>query len=453
MRLRARAARPHRVPAIEIAWPRCGMRVRTTARVYSRPMFRPLELFIGLRYTRARRRNHFISFISSTSMLGVALGVTALITVLSVMNGFEKELKSRILGMTAHATVVERGGVLRDWQAVESRLAGAPRVLGAAPFVQGEAMLTHAGAVNGTIVTGVLPEQEPEVSVIGERMVVGALTDLEAGAFRIILGRELAAALGVRVGDMVTLVAPEPRATPAGILPRLKRFTVSGIYAIGMHEYDSALALIHLEDARKMFRLEEGGVTGLRLKLDDVLAAPVIARELVGQLPGDYGVVDWTQHHTNFFRALKTEKTVMFVILALIVSVAAFNIVSTLVMVVTDKQADIAILRTLGLSPASVMGVFVVQGTLIGLVGTGLGVLGGIWLASNVETLVPAIERLFQVQFLPSDVYYISELPSDLRWGDVGNVSLVAFVLSVLATLYPAWRASRTQPAEALRYE
>jgi lipoprotein-releasing system permease protein len=415
-------------------------------------MFRPLEVFIGLRYTRAKRRNHFISFISLTSMLGVALGVTALITVLSVMNGFESQLRERILGMTAHATVIKPGGLLPDWPQVKAALDGREGVLGAAPFLRREAMLTHGGNVSGALIHGVLPDLEPEVSVVGEHMEQGSLDDLQAGSFRIILGAGLAKQLYAQVGDKVTVVAPQANATVAGVVPRYKRFTVSGIFKIDMHEYDTALALVHMDDAARLFRME-GGVSGVRLRFDDVFAAPEISRKLVAQLPDYYAVVDWTQFHTNFFKALKTEKTVMFVILTLIVAVAAFNIVSALVMVVTDKQTDIAILRTLGLTPARVMRVFMVQGILIGLIGTALGVCGGVWLALNVEIIVPAIERFFKVKFLSPEVYYISELPSELNWDDVAHIGGVAFILCVLATIYPAWRASRTQPAEALRYE
>lgn len=415
-------------------------------------MFKPLEVFIGLRYTRAKRRNHFISFISLTSMLGIALGVLALITVLSVMNGFEKELRERILGMASHATVIERGKALRNWQKVAEAIQSHPKILGVAPFIRGEAMLVHGQRVNGVVVRGILPSEEPKVSIIADKMIAGELSALKPGEYGTILGRSLADALGVEIGDKITVVAPQATVTPAGILPRLRRFTLVGIFEIGMHEYDSALALIHIDDAARLFRLE-GGVTGLRLITDDIYSAPTITRSVVHQLPGNYWVVDWTQQHANFFRALKTEKTVMFVILALIVAVAAFNIVSTLVMVVTDKQADIAVLRTLGATPRSIMGIFMVQGTVIGLVGTILGVVGGVWLASNVETIVPSIEALFEVQFLSPDVYYISEVPSDMQWIDVVRISIVAFFLCILATIYPAWRAARTQPAEALRYE
>jgi len=415
-------------------------------------MFRPLILSIGLRYTRAKRRNHFISFISLISMLGIALGVTALITVLSVMNGFEQELRTRILGMTSHATISGYGVPLRNWQEVATAAQRDARVLGAAPYIQKEGMLIEGQRVNGSLIRGVLPAEEPAVSEVGNKMVTGSLEDLRPGEFNIVLGIDLARILGVMVGDKVTLVTPAANVTPAGVLPRLKRFTVSGIFEVGMYEYDSALALVHIEDAGILFRMP-GEVTGVRLKLDDMFNAPWVVRELAQTLPGTFQVSDWTQQHANFFRAIRTEKTVMFVILFLIVAVAAFNIVSTLVMVVTDKKTDIAILRTLGLSPNGVMGVFMVQGTVIGFIGTLFGVVGGIALALNVETIVPAIERLFAVQFLPADVYYISKLPSQLDWGDVGRIAVVSFLLSIVATLYPAWSAARTQPAEALRYE
>jgi len=415
-------------------------------------MFRPLELYVGLRYTRAKRRNHFISFISLTSMLGIALGVTALITVLSVMNGFEKELRERILGMAAHATISGPGGSLSDWPEVAKAAEGHPRVIGVAPYVRAEAMLTHGTGVRGAVIRGVLPEDEPQVSEVVSSMTAGRLDALEDGGYGIILGKDLARALGAVVGDRVTLVAPQARVTPAGVLPRMRRFTVVGIFEVGMYEYDAALALIHMGDAARLFRLKDK-VNGVRLKLDDMFRAPWVSRELARELPGSYWVTDWTQHHVNFFRAIKTEKTVMFVILTLIVAVAAFNIVSTLIMVVTDKESDIAILRTLGATPLSVMGIFMVQGTVIGVVGTLLGAVGGVALASNVETIVPAIESLFGTKFLAPDVYYISDLPSDMHWIDVARISVVALLLSLIATLYPAWRASRTQPAEALRYE
>jgi lipoprotein-releasing system permease protein len=415
-------------------------------------MFKPLEVYVGLRYTRAKRRNHFISFISLSSMLGIALGVTALITVLSVMNGFEKELRERILGMASHATVSLFRGALQEWPSVAERARQHPRVVGVAPYVQGEAMLTRGRYVRGALLQGVLPEIEPEVSDIDEFMIAGSLDSLRSGEFNVILGNGLAGALGARVGDKVTVVAPKATSTPAGILPRLRRFTVTGIFEVKHGQYDTQLAVVHVDDAARLFQLGDG-VTGLRLKLDDMFLAPAVGRELAADLPGTYWVRDWTDYHANFFRALKTEKTVMFVILTLIVAVAAFNIVSALTMVVTDKESDIAILRTLGVTPGSVMLIFIVQGTLIGLIGTLLGMGGGIALANNVETLVPAIEQFFDTKFLSPDVYYISDVPSDMRWSDVGLITTVAFLMSIVATIYPAWRASRTQPAEALRYE
>lgn len=414
-------------------------------------MFSSFESMVGLRYVRARRRNHFISFISMTSMLGVGLGVMALITVLSVMNGFEKELKARILGMASHATVMEENGVLNDWQPIAEEVARHPKIMGVAPYFHAEGMLVKDKRVNGTIIRGVLPGEEPKVSLITETMEQGHIEDLKAGEFGIILGKELSRKLGVIIGDKVTLVVPQANVTPAGILPRLKRFTLVGIFAVGMHEFDSGLALIHMDDALRLFR--KPGPTGLRLKTTDVLEAPFISREIASQIPGRYWVVDWTQRHANFFRALKTEKTVMFVILLLIVAVAAFNIISTLVMMVSDKQADIAVLRTLGASPGSILKIFMIQGTVIGFVGIAIGVVGGVWLASNIETIVPAIESMLGRKFLSADVYYISDLPSDMHWNDVITISIVAFVLCLLATIYPALRAAKTQPAEALRYE
>jgi lipoprotein-releasing system permease protein len=415
-------------------------------------MFRPLELFIGMRYTHAKRRTHFISFISMTSMLGIALGVTALITVLSVMNGFERELRDRILGMASHVSVTTFDGYLADWQHVEQAVLKHPDVIGAAPYVSGETMLSAGNRVSGAIIRGILPAQEGAVSDVVSHIKAGSLDLLKAGDYGIILGSELAYALGVGLGDAVTVVSPEVMIGPTGVMPTLRRFTVVGLFEVGMYEYDRGVALVHMKDAERLFRLGDK-VTGVRLKLNDLFAAPRIARELGIQMGGNYRVEDWTRQHANFFRAVKTEKRVMFVILTLIVAVAAFNIVSTLVMVVTDKRADIAILRTLGASPRSIMVIFVIQGAVIGLFGTLLGVLGGVSLALNIETIVPAIESFFKVKFLAADVYYISEVPSDLHWHDVTVMASVAMVLSLLATLYPAWRAARTHPAEALRYE
>lgn len=385
-------------------------------------------------------------------MLGVALGAIALITVLSVMNGFEKELRERILGMTAHATISGESGALRDWEVVAAEAGKHPRVMGVAPFIQLEGMLSGNDAVRGSMVRGVVPSEEPKVSEVGTKMRQGTLSDLRPGEFNIVLGKDLARLLNTGVGDKVTLIVPQANVTPAGVMPRLRRFNVVGIFEAGMFEYDSTLALVHIEDAGRLLRMD-GAVSGVRLKLDDMFASREVSRELVGKLSGDYWVSDWTQQHVNFFKAVAMEKTTMRWILFLIVAVAAFNLVSTLVMVVKEKEADIAILRTLGASPSSILTIFVVQGALVGLVGTLLGVLGGVGLATNIDTLVPAIEKFFDMNFLSSDVYYISELPSDMRWSDVTEIGAWAFVLCLLATLYPAWRASRVQPAEALRYE
>ena len=415
-------------------------------------MFTPWELCVGLRYTRAKRRNHFISFISLTSMIGIALGVTALITVISVMNGFERELRERILGVASHATISGYDGALEDWESLSAIAETHAEVVGVAPFVESQGMLTHAGEVRGVLIRGVSPSLEPRVSEVGQFLVEGELESLAPGRFNVLLGRALALRLGVSVGARITLVAPRARITPAGVLPRMRRFTVSGLFEAGHAQYDTSLAVIHMEDAQRVFRLGRG-VSGLRVKLADMFDAPRVSRELARSFGGRYWLRDWTQYHANFFRALKIEKTVMFVILTLIVAVAAFNLVSTLVMVVTDKESDIAILRTLGAGQSSILSVFVVQGTVIGIAGTMAGVAGGIALATHVETLVPAIESLFDVRFLSPDVYYISAVPSEMRWRDVTAVGAVAFVMSVLATLYPAWKASRVQPVEALRHE
>ena len=413
-------------------------------------MFNSFETMIGLRYVRARRRNHFISFISMSSMIGVALGVMALITVISVMNGFEKELKDRILGMASHAVIEELNG-LKDWQLVINNIKDHPEIVGAAPYFHAEGMLTKDKIVNGVIIRGILPHEETNVAIVAEKMIKGDLNDLKSTEFNIILGAELARKLNLEIGDKVTLVAPQANFTPAGILPRLKRFTLIGIFEVGMHEFDAGLALIHMDDALRLFR--KSNPTGIRLKTNNILKAPTISREIASQLSSKYWVIDWTQRHSNFFRALKTEKTVMFVILTLIVAVAAFNIISTLVMAVSDKQSDIAVLRTLGASPKSILKIFIIQGTIIGAIGILLGVIGGVWLASNIETLVPALENMLGYKFLSPDVYYISDLPSDMHWSDVILISVVSFVLCLLATIYPAFRAANTLPAEALRYE
>jgi len=414
-------------------------------------MFRPIELAIGLRYIRAKRRNSFISFISLASMLGIALGVVALIATISVMNGFEKELRARILGMVSHATISGAGQSLADWPAAVARAEQDPRVLGAAPYIQGEALLR--GVRNqGAQLRGVVPDQEPKVSELAANMKQGSLDDLQPGGFGIVLGRELALWLGVDLGDPVSVLVPEARSTPVGVLPQMKRFTVVGIFEAGMQEYDLQLAVVHIADAQKLLRMGDR-VSGVRLKLRDLFQAGTVARDLADQMGDFYRVRDWSRDHANFFRAIRMEKTVMFVILSLIVAVAAFNLVSSLVMLVTDKQSDIAILRTLGLSPRSVMGVFVVQGSLIGVVGIVLGLVGGIALTLNLHHVVSFLESTLGFELMPADVYYITGVPTELRADDVTTIAAVAFVLCMLATLYPAWRASRTDPATALRYE
>ena len=415
-------------------------------------MFRPFELFIGLRYTRAKRRNHFISFISAISVAGIALGIVALVVVLSVMNGFHKEVRERILGMASHATVTSVRGGLSEWRDA-MRLAGQnAEVVASAPYVESQAMLVLGSAVSGAIVRGVDPLLEPGVSTVGEHMVAGRLEDLVEGGYRIVLGKELAALLGAAVGDSVAIVTPQVSITPVGTMPRLKRFTVSGIFEVGMGDYDRGVALVHIADAAKLNRLDDA-VTGVRLKLVNLFEAPRVSRELAAALPGIYYVSDWTDQHRNFFRALRTEKRMMGIILFLIVLVAAFNIVSTMVMVVTEKQADIAILRTLGASSASIMWIFIVQGATIGMAGLVIGTIGGAILAENVESIVGAIESALGIQFIDPNLYYISQLPSDLQWGDVAMVAGGAVLATLFAAVYPAWRASRVHPAEALRYE
>ena len=419
--------------------------------------FIPYELFVGWRYTRAKRKNHFISFISLTSMIGIALGVAALIVVLSVMNGFQKELRTRILGVASHLEVTGSGNQLSDWQAVATIAKQMPNVLASAPYISAQAMLSYDQGVQGAIVRGVIPSAEDQVADLGKHMKVGRLANLRAGEFGIVLGTDLAQALGASIGDKVVLMAPQGQFTPTGVVPRLKQFTLVGLFQIGMYEYDAGLALIHIDDAAKLYRMGQN-VSGVRLKLADLFDAAAVAAKLSSKLNnqvnnGRYYVSDWTQQHANFFRAVQMEKRVMFIILTLIVAMAAFNIVSTLVMAVTDKRADIAIMRTFGASPSSIMKIFIVQGALIGVIGTALGAFFGVLIALNIDTIIPFIEGLFQVQFLAKDVYYISDLPSDLIWSDVATIVTVSFFLSLLATLYPSFKASRINPAEALRYE
>ncbi|TSA56303.1 MAG: lipoprotein-releasing ABC transporter permease subunit [Methylophilaceae bacterium] len=415
----------------------------------------PFELFVGMRYTRAKRRNHFISFISFTSMVGIGLGVAALIVVLSVMNGFQEELRSRILGVASHLQITGANNLLSDWSKISSKVQTTKHVSGTAPYIMAQGMLSNGQAVQGAIVRGVLPSDEGKVSDLSQHMRAGQLTDLKAGEFGIVLGAELAQSLGVILGDKIVLMAPQGQFTPTGVVPRIKQFTVVGLFQIGMYEYDAGLALINIDDAAKLYRMGDN-VSGVRLKLDDLFLAPQISRDLAVSLSGETQslfLTDWTQEHANFFRAIQMEKRVMFIILALIVAVAAFNIVSTLVMAVTDKRADIAIMRTFGASPLSIMGIFIVQGALIGIVGTVAGAFFGVLIALNIGVIVPFIEHIFHVQFLAKDVYYISELPSHLLWSDVLTIVVLSFFLSLIATLYPSWKASKMNPAEALRYD
>ncbi len=415
-------------------------------------MFQPKELFIGLRYTRAKRKNHFVSFIAFISIAGVALGVFSLIVVLSVMNGFGNELRDRTLSMTSHATITGFDGITENWRQVVDRAMQHSRVTAAAPYIRKEVMLSNGQRVSGALVRGILPEYEQQVSQVADKMVSGSLADLKPGEYGIVLGRELANALGVYEGDRITMITPEASITAIGVMPRLRRFTVVGVFEVGMHQFDSAMSYIHLDDAARLFRMGER-VTGVRLKLDDLFDAPYITRELDAIFGEEYWVRDWTRQHKNFFRALKTEKTVMFIILLMVVAVAALNIVSTLMMTVTDKEADIAILRTMGISPGSIMAIFMIQGAVIGLFGTVIGVATGVPVALNVFEIVSALEQLFNTDFLPSDVYYISDIVAEVRLSEVLTYSISAFCITILATIYPAWRAARTLPAEALRYE
>ncbi|WP_293775439.1 lipoprotein-releasing ABC transporter permease subunit [uncultured Oxalicibacterium sp.] len=412
------------------------------------------EWLIGVRYTRAGKRsgrNSFISFISLISMAGIAVGVAALIIVLSVMNGFQKDVRDRMLSVLSHIEVFEPGGSLPDWQKTAEEVSANTEVIGTAPYVDSQAMMTRDDTLRGVMIRGVLPDQEPRVSDVAKHVKQGSLDNLRPGEFGIVLGSELARAMHVYMGEKVTMIAPQGQVTPAGVIPRLKQFTVVGVFDSGHFEYDSSMAFIHIQDAMTMFRL--AAPSGLRLKITDMQRAPQVAMDLARHLSGDLLIRDWSRQNRNWFAAVQTEKRMMSLILTLIIAVAAFNLVSTLVMTVTDKQADIAILRTLGASPASIMKIFMIQGALVGLIGTAVGVAGGVLVALNIDVIVPFIESVFQVQFLPKDVYLISELPSDLRWPDVWTIGGIAVVLAFLATLYPSWAAARVKPAEALRYE
>jgi lipoprotein-releasing system permease protein len=413
----------------------------------------PFEWRIGLRYLRAKRRNHFISFISLISFLGIALGILALITILSIMNGFHEEIRSRMLSMTAHMTVSGIGDKLDNWQQLAAEIKHNSVILAAAPNVSRLALVANGGRSQGAQIKGILPDWETQVSHIGAHFQVGSLSGLVAGEFSIILGKELASSLGVSVGDKVTLVTPEGANTAVGFVPKMKRFKVVGLFEVGMHEYDGALAYIHLEDAQVLFGFNHNEVSGLQLNVSDMFDIPRMREGLSETITRTVYVSDWTQQHANFFAALQLEKRMMFIGLALIVMVAAFNIISTMVMAVTDKRSDIAILRTLGASPLSIMTIFVVQGMAIGLIGMLLGVAGGVGIALNIDVIVPFLEHLFGFKFFPANVFYISFVPSHLEWSDVWQVSIMTFVLTLLATLYPAWQAAQLQPAEALRYE
>ena len=414
-------------------------------------LFHSYQVFIGLRYVMSRRRNRFISFISLISVLSIALGVIVLTTVLSVINGFERVLTEHLIGMEAEATVIGYDDSLQDWKEVADRARQHPGISGVAPYVESEGMVTLNEQVKGVLVRGILPELEPQVSFITEKMTVGELGALAPGEFGVILGADLMDILDANPGDRITLVSPSAIVTPAGIMPRLKRFTVVGVYDTDMYEFDSTIMFTHLDDAARFFR--SGSPTGLRLKTSDVMRAPRISREAFRGVPGRYGVIDWTQRHVNYFLSIQMTKKMMFVILVLIIAVATFNIISTLMMAVTDKQADIAVLRTLGVSPQGIMKIFIIQGAALGGAGIILGMVGGVGLAGNIDTIVAGIEHYLQIKFLSPEVYFISELPSDLHWMDVFVTAAAAFLFAVLATLYPAWRAAQTQPAEALRYE
>ena len=412
----------------------------------------PYEWLIGTRYLRSTHRRGFVSFVAVMSVLGLMLGVATLIVVLSVMNGFERELRSRILSVTSHATLSGLDGALADWRSVQQKAQQRPGVQAAVPYIEAQGMLAHGSHIAGASIRGVLPEEERRTTGIARHLQSGRIEDLQAGRYRIVLGAALAQELYAHVGDSVTVIAPEGTATPEGVFPRMRRFQVSGIFHSGMYEFDRGLALVHMADAAKLYRMDDE-VTGIRLAMQNPFQAPLIVRQLARALGGGYYVSDWTMAHENFFRSIQTTKTMMFVILLMIVAVAAFNIVATLVMIVKEKQSDIAILRTLGAAPRSILVVFAIQGVLIGLAGTAAGAALGIILSDRLQQLLDALQRLLGVQFMDASVYFMSELPAYVEWRDVLRICSVAFVLCVLATIYPAWRASRTEPADALRHE
>lgn len=414
-------------------------------------MFKPLPLFIGLRYTRAKKKNHFVSFISLSSMLGIGMGVMVLITVLSVMNGFDTEIHKRFFGMAPEITISGQDGKLSDWQALENELKSTPGVKAMAPYVGAQGLLTSEGQVLPIVLTGILPEQEENVTHLKNKLLIGNIKGLQH--FGIILGRGLALNLGVGVGDKVTIMVPQATVTPAGMLPRFKRFTVAGIFSAGTgFNFDTKLAFIHLEDAQKLMQLGND-VSGLKLKINNVYQAPFLSKELAAKLGEEYEVGNWTQQFGDFFQAVKMEKNMMFLILLLIIAVAAFNLVSSLVMVVNDKQAEIAILRTIGATPGTILWIFIVQGMMVGIVGTMLGLLGGVVLAMNATTIVNALQTFFNVHLLSSSIYFVDYLPSKILWSDLWHICVVALLMSFVATIYPAWRASKTVIAEALHYE
>lgn len=412
----------------------------------------PFELLLGYRYTRAKRRNGFISFISLSSMIGIALGVFALITVLSVMNGFQQELRDRILGMTSHMTLSEGQDKLANWQGLYKQVSKIEQVTGAAPNVMGQGMLSFNGNVKAVLVRGVLPAYEPEVADISSKLIEGSLEDLKDKKYSIILGVELANSLGVSIGDKITMIAPQGTISPMGVIPRIKRFTLTGLFEAGMHEYDSGLAIVHLKDAQKVFKMR-GKITALQLKLDDMFEVDKVRKYIDNNFKKVLYTRDWTQQHANFFKAIQMEKRMVFIFLTLIIMVAAFNIVSTMVMVVTDKQKDIAVLRTIGAAPSSIQLIFIIQGLIIGIIGSVAGGVLGVLASLNLDVIIPFFENIFGFKFFPEDIYYISNIPSDLHWDDVWLVSGLAFTMTLLATLYPAYRASKIEPAEALRYD